>query len=83
MLFYTQALEVTGVLLQMDKKPTAAPLALAFSVEEFCTLHRISRCYFYKLLRNGLGPRIIKIGARTLISVEAAADWRREREVAA
>jgi predicted DNA-binding transcriptional regulator AlpA len=63
----------------MRQTPDTAA-ALAFSVQEFCTLHRISRCYFYKLLKQGLAPRLIKIGARTLVSVEAAADWRRERE---
>jgi predicted DNA-binding transcriptional regulator AlpA len=67
----------------MRQTPGTTAAALAFSVEEFCTLHRISRCYFYKLLKNGHGPRVIKIGARTLVSVEAAADWRREHESAA
>ena len=50
------------------------------SVEEFCTAHKISRATFYKLLAIGKGPRIMKIGTRTLISDEAAAEWRREME---
>jgi hypothetical protein len=42
----------------------------------------ISKPYFYKLLRTGGAPRVMRVGARTLISVEAAADWRRDRESA-
>jgi len=34
------------------------------------------------LQRQGLAPRTMRVDARTLISVEAAAEWRREREVA-
>lgn len=52
----------------------------AFSVPEFCDSHRISRAKFYAELKNGNGPRIMKVGRRTLISLEAAADWRRAME---
>jgi hypothetical protein len=57
-----------------------APLAL--SVIEFCRLHGISRAFFYKLRAAGLGPTEMRVGNRTLISVEAAARWRAEREAA-
>ena len=53
----------------------------AFSVAEFCEAHGISRGTFYKLLGSGRGPRIIKAGRRTLISHEAAEEWRRRMEV--
>jgi hypothetical protein len=53
----------------------------AFTVNEFCARHRISVQLFYKN-RNQM-PRSFKIGARVLISKEAAAAWRREREQAA
>ena len=53
----------------------------AFTVAEFCEAHgRISRTLFYSLIKNGKGPRLMKIGRRTLVSQEAAADWRREME---
>lgn len=52
----------------------------AYSVEQFCHRHNISRSTFYLLVRKAQGPRTFKIGARTLISREAAADWRRSRE---
>ena len=53
---------------------------LALSIGEFCTSHNLSEAFYYKLKRHGEGPREMKVGARTLISVEAAAEWRRARE---
>ena len=55
----------------------------AQTVEEFCQSHRISRGTFYNLLKEDRGPRVMKVGARTLVSAEAAADWRRRMEQAA
>ena len=55
----------------------------AFSVAEFCREHGISRGLFYNMLREGRGPRVIKAGRRTLISREAAEEWRRRMEAAA
>src|SRR5262245_25805143 len=56
----------------------------AFSIPDFCRLHGgISEAFFHKLVRDGLGPALMKVGARTMVSIEAAAAWRREREAAA
>lgn len=52
----------------------------AYTVDEFCRSHRISRVKFYELLRDGRGPRTMRIGRRQLISREAAAEWRRQME---
>lgn len=52
----------------------------AYSVAEFCAAHGITKVTFYKSMKEGNGPRIMKVGARTLISAEAAADWRRQCE---
>jgi hypothetical protein len=52
----------------------------AITVNEFCYKHRICRATFYNLRRTGRGPAVIKIGARTLVSMEAAAAWRRDLE---
>jgi len=52
------------------------------TVKQFCAAHSISRSFFYKLSQQGRGPRLSKVGARTLISAEAAADWRRGMEQA-
>jgi hypothetical protein len=56
------------------------PAKLAYSLVEFCALHGISRAHFYNLRKLGLGPREMACGSRKLISVEAASDWRRQRE---
>ena len=44
----------------------------AFSVYGFCLAHGLSRRKFYYMLEAGEGPRMMKCGTRTLISVEAA-----------
>ena len=53
---------------------------LALSIPEFCEAHGISEGFFYKLKKQGEGPREMKVGARTLITFESAAEWRRTRE---
>ena len=53
----------------------------AFSVAEFCQRHGVSVQLFYKF-RDQM-PATFRVGSRVLISREAAAEWRRERETAA
>jgi hypothetical protein len=53
-------------------------VALAFTISEFCTAHRISRSWLYKAWKAGRGPRIERVGSKILITSEAAADWRCE-----
>ena len=53
----------------------------AFTVNEFCARHRFSVQLFYKNRKQM--PRTFKVGTRVLISKEAAAAWRRQREQAA
>jgi predicted DNA-binding transcriptional regulator AlpA len=55
----------------------------ASSVDEFCIAHGISRAMFYKLLKVGKGPRVMRVGSRTLVSEESAAAWRRAMEAEA
>jgi hypothetical protein len=55
----------------------------AYSVREFCARNGISPQLFYKLKPQGLMPATFNVGTRVLISKEAAATWRREREKAA
>ena len=52
------------------------------SVDEFCQTNGISQSFFYKLAKQGKAPRIMKVGRRTLISAQAAEEWRKEMEVA-
>lgn len=52
----------------------------ALSVAEFCRSYSISKSTFYKLARNGTGPKLMRVGERTLISLEAIDEWRRRLE---
>lgn len=63
------------------KSTASRPLDPAtYTVPGFCREHHISRSYLYRLWNEGRGPRRTKVGRRTLISGEAAADWRRRME---
>lgn len=66
-----------------DNAEGTAPSRFAFSIEEFCEAHGFSRATYFSQKRMGHGPREMRVGNRVLISIEAAADWRREREAAA
>jgi predicted DNA-binding transcriptional regulator AlpA len=50
------------------------------SVPAFCADNGISRSLLYRLVKEGRGPRLTKIASRTLISSEAAAEWRARME---
>ena len=65
------------------RKPTVLAVddADAFSIGEFCRRHGISVQAFYKY--KDQMPAMFRVGSRVLISREAAAAWRREREQAA
>jgi hypothetical protein len=63
----------------MSDTSTAAAVD-AMSIAEFCRQHSVSQPFFFKLQKQGRGPKTIKLGARTLITVDAAAKWRRAHE---
>jgi len=48
---------------------------LAYSVPAFCKAVGISPRKFYALQQTGDGPKVTRIGRRTLIRVEAARRW--------
>lgn len=52
----------------------------ALTVEDFCEAYKISKSFLYKLKRKGKGPRMMRIGRRTLISTEAALEWQTQNE---
>lgn len=65
------------------KQPEPTP-HLAMTVLEFCRAFRISVALYYRLRSKGFGPREMKLGGKTgktLISKEAADEWRIAREV--
>ena len=53
---------------------------LAYSVESFCNSHNISRAMYYNLVKEGKGPRLMRVGTKPLISIESAAEWRKRME---
>jgi hypothetical protein len=68
---------------QQQAPPSGAEVIGAFSIAQFCEAHGgISAAFFHKLVSEGRG-KLMKVGARTLISVEAAAEWRRACETTA
>jgi excisionase family DNA binding protein len=56
----------------------ASPRAL--TIDDFCRAFGLGRSTVYRLIKAKAGPRTMKVGRRTLISVEAADEWRREME---
>ena len=57
----------------------------AFTIDEFCEAHRISRGALYGMWRAGTGPKFMLVGeadGKRIITNEAAAEWRRERQAA-
>jgi hypothetical protein len=67
----------------MKQNPSSNPVV--FTVDEFCTAHRISRAGFYKLKKRGNDgvPPVFHVGKRTLIDAEAARQWRAKQTEAA
>jgi hypothetical protein len=55
----------------------------SYTVDEWCSKHRLCRASFYNLKKAGKAPRVMKAGARTIISHQADLDWQREREAEA
>ena len=54
----------------------------ASSIDQFCKDHGISRATFYNLKKVGKMPQLMRVGARVLITEEAAAEWRAAMTVA-
>jgi len=53
---------------------------LSFSLREFCELHSISESTFHRLVREGRGPAVMRVGGKILISAESARAWREAME---
>lgn len=65
--------------MESERPPTVQDPPL-YNVPAFCEAHDISRGYLYQLWSEGRGPRRTKLGRRTVITGEAAAEWRRRME---
>jgi hypothetical protein len=67
----------------MSVQPSAGPAASesSFTVDQFCLLEGISRATYFKLRREGRGPREMIISGNIIrITVRSRADWQRARE---
>jgi excisionase family DNA binding protein len=54
---------------------------LFLTIREFCAACGISRATLYRAVKAGTGPRITKIGGRTLIRVSSAEEWAERQEL--
>lgn len=66
----------------MKEKDLTPTTPGAFSIEAFATRYGIGRTSVYNLMQRG-ELRTFSVGARRLISFEAALDWQRRAEAAA
>lgn len=46
-----------------------------FTIDLFCEAFHISRTHFYRLKNEGRGPKLFKLGKRTLIRKTSADQW--------
>jgi hypothetical protein len=52
----------------------------SLTIEQFCSDEQLSVPFYFKLRRQGKGPREIRLGRAVRITRQARRDWRRERE---
>jgi hypothetical protein len=70
-----------------DEKLTP-PAGGSMSIETFCQRNEISRSFYYKMKKDGVGPVEMRYGEAVRISYKAEAEWiargeRRTKEVTA
>ena len=53
---------------------------ITYSIAEFCRAHRLSRAFFYVLVKRGDAPKVMRVGRRRVIAEESAEAWRRRME---
>jgi hypothetical protein len=83
----TAAIETKSKRIRKSKrKPSADVIApipqQAMSIRQFAHAHDLSIDTYFQMQKDGIGPDVMRIGGRTLISVESAARWRSAREAA-
>ncbi|MFL9936305.1 helix-turn-helix domain-containing protein [Paraburkholderia sp. RL18-103-BIB-C] len=47
----------------------------AMTIAEFCARYHINRVTLYKMRRDGIGPEVLLIGRKVLITYRAALEW--------
>jgi len=53
----------------------------SLTIEQFCEGEQLSVPYYFKMRRQGKGPREIRLGRAVRITRQARRDWRRQREL--
>lgn len=48
----------------------------AYSIDQFCAAHGFGRSTYFKLRKEGKGPREIRVATKPIITVESARAWR-------
>jgi hypothetical protein len=67
----------------MTPKTSSPPPLQSLTIAQFCAAHNMCRASYYNLARCGSGPATIKIGRKTIITLEAVAAWRKKMEASA
>jgi hypothetical protein len=49
-----------------------------FSIPEWCAKNGYSESFYYKIRKQGLGPRELRVGKKVTITKEADEEWRRQ-----
>jgi|GEM_PF-2447488 len=65
---------------QTVERAETKPEKLAYTIATFCDAAEISPSYFFKLQKEGRGPRTVRLGTKVLITAHAARDWFAELE---
>jgi len=52
----------------------------AYTIAQFCERNQISQAHYFNLKKRKQGPREIRAGKSVRISLDAEADWQRDRE---
>jgi hypothetical protein len=66
-----------GIIMKKAKANEKTVEKEVYSIEGFCEAHDISRAHYFNLRKAGKGPDEIKLGRRKLITLGAAARWRK------
>jgi predicted DNA-binding transcriptional regulator AlpA len=65
-----------------DEQQSYTPEREAYSVIEFAQAYGLSRATIYNLWKDGIGPRPMRVGRRTLITKQSATECVRRMETA-
>jgi predicted DNA-binding transcriptional regulator AlpA len=71
---------VAAAVLQQQQQQQQQQDDAIYLVEQFCERNQISKSTWFKMKREGTGPRTISIGREVRISAAAEKEWRARKE---